>query len=545
MGKDASSVSFPVDTVFEIFETLLKYTMSKITITAFIALSLITVFVKAKEINQHIDINNRNVISVVENGIKNDGTPINTELNELVRSSYGKTLFFPAGVYNLSEPMVLPFDYTKNVNIIFDKNATIRSDKHLEALLKIGFSEMSTPDRSYRHFSYIEGGLFDCSNADNGIIVNGLKQLVSLKSISLFKGRHTHISVKVTDDFKGTGSSDTKIDNITIQGISSNEEVCGIFIDKECHDIKISNTFIYGTKYGIVTKSGGHILNNIHILSQVTTGGTNLGEKNFLNTEGIRIETDDFYILHEIYFDTVDKCIVIAGDKSPVLVIDKNIYYSYLDNFGDAFISRNGTSAKQFQAKISNSIFHIRKKGYRIFDIDPLTISNDINNNLTFINNTIRNAHFLNPFDGSLSQKIRGKYSDVLVSTGQKTDNNKWYVLGSLLPSPYRNSLRLDLSHDHAIELEISYNEGKAGLLRSNITDSEKKFPFTLGYVIKDNYCVLLLKSEPQSAFSPFISDLTGLGAFMATPSKDRYYHLSDYQIEGKPKLLFINNDKE
>ena len=118
----------------------------------------------------------------------------------------------------------------------------------MEALLKVGYSEMTTPDVTHRRFSYVEGGMFDCSNVDNGIMVNGLKQLVSLKYISLFKGRNTHIRIGVTDDFRGTGSSDTKIDNVTIQGISSNEEVYGIYIDQACCDCKISNTFIYSTK---------------------------------------------------------------------------------------------------------------------------------------------------------------------------------------------------------------------------------------------------------------------------------------------------------
>ena len=206
-----------------------------------------------------------NIVSVIQHGIRNDGFKIGTELNDLIKESYRKTLYFPAGTYNLTEPIVLPFDYTKNVNIVFDKNAVIKSDIPMEALLKIGYSEMSTPDVTHRRFSYIEGGMFDCSNVDNGIMVNGLKQLVSLKSISLFKGKKTHIRIAVTDDFKGTGSSDTKIDNVTIQGISSNEEVYGIYIDQSCCDCKISNTFIYSTKYGIVTRSAGHFLNNVHM----------------------------------------------------------------------------------------------------------------------------------------------------------------------------------------------------------------------------------------------------------------------------------------
>lgn len=221
------------------------------------------------------------IVSVIRHGVRNDGSVIGSELNELVVRSYGKTLYFPVGTYNLSEPIILPYDYTKNVNIVFDKNALIKTDLPLEALLKVGYSEMSTPDVTHRRFSYIEGGMFDCYNVENGIMVNGLKQLVSLKSISLFKGRNTHIRISVTDDFRGTGSSDTKIDNVTIQGISSNEEVYGIYIDQACCDCKISNTFIYSTKYGLVTKSAGHILNNLHILSMHTTGGLDLGGERF------------------------------------------------------------------------------------------------------------------------------------------------------------------------------------------------------------------------------------------------------------------------
>ena len=53
------------------------------------------------------------IVSVIKHGIRNDGAVIGSELNELVTRSYGKTLYFPAGIYNLSEPVVLPYDYTR------------------------------------------------------------------------------------------------------------------------------------------------------------------------------------------------------------------------------------------------------------------------------------------------------------------------------------------------------------------------------------------------------------------------------------------------
>ena len=110
---------------------------------------------------------NEDIVSVIDYDIKNDGTLIGSQLNNLVGQSYGKTLYFPAGTYNLTEPIVLPLEYTKNVNLIFDKNATVKSDVHLEALIKVGYSETYFTDVSHRRFSYIEGGILDWYNADN------------------------------------------------------------------------------------------------------------------------------------------------------------------------------------------------------------------------------------------------------------------------------------------------------------------------------------------------------------------------------------------
>ena len=95
-------------------------------------------------------------IVVTEYGISNDGSEIGKELNRLVKDAYGSTLYFPAGTYKLTEPIKTPYDYAKNVNLVFDKNAHITSDKPLEALLMIGFTEMKTKDAGLRQFSYVE-----------------------------------------------------------------------------------------------------------------------------------------------------------------------------------------------------------------------------------------------------------------------------------------------------------------------------------------------------------------------------------------------------
>lgn len=485
------------------------------------------------------------IVSVIRHGIRNDGSVIGSELNALVTRSYGKTLYFPAGTYNLSEPVVLPYDYTKNVNIIFDKNALIKTDLPLESLLKVGYSEMTTPDVTHRRFSYIEGGMFDCSNVDNGIMVNGLKQLVSLKYISLFKGRNTHIRISVTDDFRGTGSCDTKIDNVTIQGISSNEEVYGIYIDQACCDCKISNTFIYSTKYGLVTKSAGHILNNLHILSMHTTGGLDLGLKGFRSTEGIRVEADGFFIFNEVYYDTVDRGIVVAVDRNPTLVLDKNIFYSYLPDFGTSFLYRDHKAVTPFQVKMSNCIIEVAKQGYKIFDVSPEAIKNDVEGNFSFVNCAMRNSHLLSPFDFSLMQRIRGKKYDVLSASEQAigglqaVDSLQWHVLGAVLASPCHNLLNLDLAKDCMIELDLFFT-GSEPEIHSRMLKGSNRDSFQLGYVVKDGYCILLLRIC-QEKINPTICDVLGNGCFLTTPSPKRYYGPEDYGVNQDPVILKLD----
>lgn len=481
------------------------------------------------------------IVSVIKFKVKNDGSKIGAELNELVKKSYGKTLYFPAGTYNLTEPIILPFDYTKNVNIVFDKNAVIKTDLPLEALLKIGYTEMSTPDVTHRRFSYIEGGMFDCSNVDNGIMVNGLKQLVSLRAMSLFKGRKTHIRIHVTDDFRGTGSCDTKIDNITIQGVSSNEEVYGVYIDHSCCDVKMSNTFIYGTKYGIVTKSAGLILNHIHILSMNTGGGLNLGVNNFKGTEGIRVETGGFFVFNEVYFDTLDKSIILTKDVNPTLILDKNIFYSYLKNFGTSFIYKDHGAIDPFQVKISNSIIEVAKQGYKIFDVNPEIIGKDVENNFTFVNSAIRSPQLLSPFDLSLLQRIRGERIDAILQPEQNVFSEQWVALGAILASPVRSLLRIDLSEDCAVELSLLFKKGEEPQISSKTIGATDNLSFQIGYSVKDNFCVLFIKSK-QGAINPFICDLLGNGSFMTTPSKKRIYSLSDYEINEIPTIIVENN---
>ena len=175
------------------------------------------------------------------------------------------------------------------------------------------------------------------------------------------------------------------------------------------------------------------------------------------------MEADGFFIFNEVYYDTVDRGIVVAADKNPTLVLDKNIFYSYLPDFGTSFLYRDHQAVAPFQVKMSNCIIEVAKHGYKIFDVSPEVIKNDVEGNFSFVNCTMRNSHLLSPFDFSLMQRLREKRCDALFvpeqATGglQTVDSLQWYVLGAVLTSPYRNLLKLDLAKDCMVELDLLF----------------------------------------------------------------------------------------
>lgn len=470
--------------------------------------------------------NTKDYIVVTEHGVCNDGTPIGTELNDLIVNSYGGTLYFPSGRYNLTEPIVTPFDYDKNVNLIFDKNAHITSDLCLDALVMVGFTEfnkISVAERDLREFSFIEGGHFDASNTLRGIWVNGLKQLVTLKDMSIYYCKGRHIEISCTNHFRGTGSSDTKIMNVSIQGDSSNEDNYGVYIGPRCGDCKISDTFVYGTGTGLYTEGAGHIVNNFHIL----TWRVGEGKKgDYSNTVGIKIARQGFYEFNEVYFDTTNRDFVIEGNISVQMIVDKCISHSWIPDFGESFLSwSNMTGESRLEAKISNCVFNLdyKPENFKIFDLPDSLILNDYDFGFTFHDNIIRSKAKLNPYDLSLLMKFDDRQAECVFEQPQEISESG-VVIGMIAPSTCTN------------ELEIKHGDGKSTYLivesdGTVIRNKTKSKNVKVEVVKIGGYSILVMKSKYDTMLFPVILDKWGNSTYMSTPSKHRKYTLEDYML--------------
>ena len=328
----------------------------------------------------------------------------------------------------------------------------------------------------------------------------------------------------------GTGSSDTKIDNVTIQGISSNDDVYGIYIDKSCCDCKISDTFIYGTKEAIVTKSAGHILNNVHLLAMNTTGGTVRADgENFKETVGIRISTGGFFVFNQVYYDTMDRGIVVDDNFSPDLLLDQQISYSYLNDFGTCFLHA-GANSPNLRVKISNSTFTLRNKDYKLLDYSPGMVGWDIADKFSFVNCVVDGLHNLSPYDLTLLQRLRGKAADGLMWNRLDDSGSQWYVLGAVVASPLQNFLEIDLTDELRAKLRFGF-KGNGLNVYSYEFEGNDDGQVELGYALHGDFCVWMFRSRKGGSFTPVVYDLLGSGQFMPFPNKGKIYVPADYGV--------------
>ena len=87
--------------------------------------------------------------------------------------------------------------------------------------------------------------------------------------------------------------------------------------------------------------------------------------------------------------------------------------------------------------------------------------------------------------------------------------------------------------------MDLFFRKGEDPLIKSYRREDSETVFFEIGYVVKDSYCILLVKSE-ESQISPVVSDLLGTGLFMPTPSKETRYSLSDYEIKEESEIISL-----
>ena len=84
--------------------------------------------------------------------------------------------------------------------------------------------------------------------------------------------------------------------------------------------------------------------------------------------------------------------------------------------------------------------------------------------------------------DVSLAQRVRGRRQDVVLSGNQSVIAGEWMPVGAILASGEHSLLRLDLSKDCAVELDLFFRKGEDPLIKSYRREDSETVFFEIGY---------------------------------------------------------------
>lgn len=324
-------------------------------------------------------------INVKLYGVKGDGeTDDLLAIQNIIDNNPGKTIYFPKGVYGITNKIVLKRANSSLVNILLDKNAVIKniSENVIDTLFEIGYDYTAGEHNRFDFpcTSEIVGGTLDATNCLNAIKVFPLYRLLTLRNMQILNVSN----VGILSDY-GLNSSivsgNLKIEDCYIQGTSSNATTSiGIVIHS--NDNEILNTNIDRTNKGILCNGWANLFNNIHVTAMFTTDYT-MQEIN--TTIGFDFEnSNSFNNLILCYSDTYATGFKSNGGK---LYMTECLTYWYLSSEDSRFNSIEVTNFNEEITKLQlvNCDFDIPSKGQNKHIKTSVTkyLSND---NFSFIN---------------------------------------------------------------------------------------------------------------------------------------------------------------
>lgn len=189
------------------------------------------------------------------------GKDVSSEIQKLIEDNPNRTIFFPDGVYLLSNPIYTPSDPTKSVSLKLANYAVLKAMgdwKDGEAVVQLGGINQADDIYTIGSNYIYEGGAIDGSGVANGISINsGRETLINNVSI-----KNTVVGLHLK---KGPYrlSSDADIKQVNIVGTGKTNSI-GVLV--EGYDNTFSNMRIAKVFTGVLIRSGGNIFRDIHPL---------------------------------------------------------------------------------------------------------------------------------------------------------------------------------------------------------------------------------------------------------------------------------------
>ncbi len=191
------------------------------------------------------------------------GEDVADALQAVIDENPNRTIYFPDGEYLVSHPICTPADPAKSVDLQLDNFAVVKATEDFSggAVIALGGKDpFNTTAVAGSNYS-LTGGVIDGSGIAYGVSIDSGRE-TKVQNTSI---KHTAVGLYIKYG-ANSGSSDADISDINIIGNSAADSV-GMLI--EGYDNTFTNIRIGYVRTGVIVRSGGNALTNIHPLFQI------------------------------------------------------------------------------------------------------------------------------------------------------------------------------------------------------------------------------------------------------------------------------------
>lgn len=244
---------------------------------------------------------------------------VSDAIQRLIDSHPNRTIYFPDGVYKVSRPILTPADPKRSVMLELANYARLQATGDWAAggaVVRLGATHPANNIRECGSNYGLRGGIIDGGGVADGVSIDGGRETV-VQNVSI---KNVRVGVHVKHG-ANNGSSDADVSGVNVVGINTTESV-GLLV--EGFDNTFTNMRIAGVNVGVMLKSSGNMLRNIHPL--YTRGD----RQDYGSTRGFVIERSSNW-LDFCYSDTFAKAFWLGRDVSATLTNCYTFWYTGYD----------------------------------------------------------------------------------------------------------------------------------------------------------------------------------------------------------------------
>lgn len=182
-------------------------------------------------------------------------------IQTVIDQNPNRTIYFPDGEYLLDRPILTPADPRKSVDLQLSNYAILRPSDAFdsdEAMVRLGATHPANDIETVGSNYSFTGGILDGRGKAKGISIDGGRE-TAVKQVSI-KNTTVGLHIKFGPN---NGSSDADITNVNIVG-NGTKDAIGVLA--EGFDNTFTNMRIANIHKGVVLRSAGNILRNVHPL---------------------------------------------------------------------------------------------------------------------------------------------------------------------------------------------------------------------------------------------------------------------------------------